>query len=43
MPIVAWWPNIIIMFELTMLGAILVTVVESSGDDRIAGHTVASL
>ncbi len=27
MPILAWWPNIIIMFELTMLGAILATVV----------------
>ena len=27
MPIVAWWPNIIIMFELTMLCAILTTVV----------------
>jgi hypothetical protein len=27
MPIVAWWPNIIIMFELTMLGVILATVV----------------
>src|SRR5262245_39140874 len=27
MPIVAWWPNIIILFELTMLGAILSTVV----------------
>src|SRR5437762_6383413 len=27
MPIVAWWPNIIIMFELTMLGAIIATVV----------------
>lgn len=27
MPIVAWWPNIIIMFEMTMLGAILATVV----------------
>jgi len=26
MPIVAWWPNVIIMFELTMLGAILATV-----------------
>jgi hypothetical protein len=26
MPIVAWWPNLIIMFELTMLGAILATV-----------------
>ena len=27
MPIIAWWPNIIILFELTMLGAILATVV----------------
>jgi ActD protein len=26
MPIVAWWPNLIIVFELTMLGAILATV-----------------
>ena len=27
MPIVSWWPNLIIMFELTMLGAIIATVV----------------
>jgi hypothetical protein len=26
MPIVAWWPNLIVMFELTMLFAILATV-----------------
>jgi ActD protein len=26
MPIVAWWPNLIVMFELTMLGAIVGTV-----------------
>ena len=26
MPIFAWWPNLIIMFELTMLGAIVATV-----------------
>lgn len=26
MPIVAWWPNLIIMFEMTMLGTILATV-----------------
>ena len=26
MPIVAWWPNLIIMFEMTMLGGILATV-----------------
>ncbi len=26
MPIVAWWPNLIVIFELTMLGAILSTV-----------------
>lgn len=27
MPIVAWWPNLVIIFELTMLSAILTTVV----------------
>ena len=27
MAIVAWWPNMIVMFELTMLGAILATVI----------------
>ena len=27
LPIFAWWPNIIIMFELTMLGAIVATVI----------------
>jgi Protein of unknown function (DUF3341) len=27
MPIVAWWPNLIVMFELTMLGGIIATVV----------------
>ena len=27
MPIVAWWPNLIIMFELTMLGGILAAVI----------------
>ena len=26
LPIWAWWPNLIIMFELTMLGAIIATV-----------------
>ena len=26
LPIFAWWPNLIIIFELTMLGAILATV-----------------
>src|SRR5262249_22575901 len=26
MPIVAWWPNLIIMFEMTMLAGILCTV-----------------
>jgi len=26
MPIVAWWPNLIIMFEMTMLGGIIATV-----------------
>lgn len=27
MPTVAWWPNLVVIFELTMLGAILTTVV----------------
>ena len=27
LPTIAWWPNLIIMFELTMLGAILATVI----------------
>jgi len=27
MPIVAWYPNLIVMFEMTMLGAILSTVI----------------
>lgn len=27
MPIVAWWPNLIIVFELTMLGAMLAAVI----------------
>jgi hypothetical protein len=27
LPTFAWWPNLIIMFELTMLGAILATVI----------------
>jgi len=27
MPVVAWWPNLIIMFELTMFGAIASTVI----------------
>ena len=26
LPVFAWWPNLIIMFELTMLGAMLATV-----------------
>jgi len=27
MPVVAWWPNLVIIFEMTMLGAIVTTVV----------------
>ena len=27
MPVVAWWPNLIVMFELTMLGGILAAVI----------------
>jgi hypothetical protein len=31
LPIFAWWPNLIIMFELTFLGAILATVIALVG------------
>jgi hypothetical protein len=27
MPIVSWWPNLIVMFELTMLGAVFASVI----------------
>jgi hypothetical protein len=27
MPIVAWWPNLIVIFEMTMLGAIVTSVI----------------
>jgi hypothetical protein len=27
LPVFAWWPNLIIMFEMTMLGAITATVI----------------
>ena len=33
LPTFAWWPNLIIMFELTMLGAILATV-DHAGSQR---------
>ena len=36
MPTVAWWPNLIIMFELTMLGAILATVITLVVTARLA-------
>jgi hypothetical protein len=34
MPVVSWWPNLIVMFELTMLGAVfasVITLVVSAG------------
>jgi hypothetical protein len=31
LPIFAWWPNLIIMFEMTMLGAITATVIALIG------------
>ena len=34
LPTFAWWPNLIIIFELTMLGAILATVVTLVRDRR---------
>jgi hypothetical protein len=39
LPIVAWWPNLIIMFELTMLGAIVATVVTLFVGGGLAGFS----
>jgi molybdopterin-containing oxidoreductase family membrane subunit len=38
MPIVSWWPNLIIMFEMTMLGGILATVVSLFITAKIPGR-----
>jgi hypothetical protein len=42
MPIVAWWPNLIIMFELTMLGAILATVITLFMTALVPGRSAIS-
>jgi hypothetical protein len=42
MPIVAWWPNLIIMFEMTMLGAILATVVTLFVTALVPGRSAIS-
>lgn len=39
MPIVSWWPNLIIMFELTMLGGILATVATLLASGRLVRRT----
>ncbi len=39
MPIVAWWPNMIVMFELTMLGSILATVITMFITAKIPART----
>jgi hypothetical protein len=41
MPIVAWWPNLIIMFELTMLFAILAAVITLLVTARLPGRRPA--
>jgi hypothetical protein len=41
MPIVAWWPNLIIMFELTMLGGILAAVITLLVTARLPGRRTA--
>jgi hypothetical protein len=41
MPIVAWWPNIIVMFELTMLGGIVAAVVTLLVTARLPGRRPA--
>lgn len=39
LPIFAWWPNLIIFFELTMLGAIVATVVTLVVAARLGRHS----
>jgi len=39
MPVVAWWPNLIIMFELTMLGGILATVATLLASGKLVRRT----
>ena len=41
MPIVAWWPNMIIMFEMTMLFAILAAVITLLVTARLPGRRPA--
>ena len=41
MPIVAWWPNLIIMFEMTMLFAILAAVITMLVTARLPGRRPA--
>jgi len=41
MPIVAWWPNLIIMFEMTMLFAILAAVITLLVTARLPGRRPA--
>ena len=43
MPIVAWWPNLIVIFELTMLGAILATVHHAASSPRGLGRRMPKL
>ena len=40
LPIFAWWPNLIIIFELTMLGAIIATVVTLVVSALLGGGTL---
>ena len=41
MPIVAWWPNLIITFELTMLSAVLTTFVTMLVTTKLPGRRPA--
>jgi hypothetical protein len=41
MPIVAWWPNLIVMFELTMLGGILAAVATLLVTAQLPGRRTA--
>jgi hypothetical protein len=41
LPVVAWWPNLIVMFELTMLGGILAAVITLLVTARLPGRLPA--
>lgn len=43
MPIVSWWPNLIVIFELTMLGAIVASVITLLVSAKLPGSRKGKL